>query len=212
MAKTTETEQKAPEKSQEIDRETGENGAGDAGSSGAETTIGLERGEGKRKRRTKTGLAGAEAVVGESTTSPGAAAEAAPAKKTRTRRVKTAPGEALATLVVSTIDYAVCASLGAEAAINPVERGFIEPALANLIDKTPPAALERLTLWGDIIMLGAGSVLWLTRISKLQKEKAAERQVVSQEQELPGLRVGDELPLEAELWRNFNRGNTPDGL
>lgn len=100
----------------------------------------------------------------------------------------------------------VSAAMGPEAAMNPLERGLIEPSLGNILARTSDQALARFLGMTDVVMLGGGLALWLVRVrasNRAPREEVEESQPLAEREPLPGITVS---PLSSAEWQEVVQG------
>lgn len=81
--------------------------------------------------------------------------------------------------------------------MNDMERGLVEPALANIVGRTSDAAVARFLGWSDYLLLTGGLVMWTMRVRAMgQRESEGEQaEMKADDGRLPGITVGEPMPL-----------------
>lgn len=164
-----------------------------------------------RKRSRRSGRA--ESRVAASPDSEGKESPAAPARPRRKKAAaakKTEGGAELASLMVELANLLAQTVYGPQAAMNPIERGMIEPSLGNILERTPPETVQRVLGISDALMFVFGSALWASRLRSVgrREEKRDEKPVEAEEPVAPtaeenGVELGKvelEMPEIDELW------------
>lgn len=155
------------------------------------------RGRNAKPEHQRTASDGSGAETPPSARSAGAK-KAAATKAAKRKAAEQAAAE-LSTLLVEMVNLAAVSALGQDAAMNDLERGMVEPGLANILNRTSDAAIARFVGWADLLMVGAGTGLWLLRLRAQQATNAPAAEESGQ-LPLPGITVSEEGASADSLW------------
>lgn len=78
------------------------------------------------------------------------------------------------TTLLDLVQLAAMATVGPHAALNPIERGMVEPAAVRILARMDDAAVARYGALADPIVLAMGLGLWGMRIVAAQRQRQAE--------------------------------------